>query len=198
MENQKTIIALLCIIVAILIVGVVIFSPFAVREDSNLTIKDKQINVGDSLVVKLTDINGDPISNRTVNIKLKDKDGVTIDENVVTNSKGIAKFKMEENGKYAVTCSFEDDGKYAATMLNETVSVKKVKTEVVSEQTTASSSMYDSNGYMYPQYGPDYDSIGTSREKAMSGNYRYLEDTIDGRTVGLYAEYDPVNGGYHW
>ena len=34
MEDQKTIIILLCVIVAILVVGVVLFSPLMAKEDS--------------------------------------------------------------------------------------------------------------------------------------------------------------------
>ena len=198
MDNQKTIIVLLCIIIAILVVGVVVFSPLMAKEDTGLTINDKKINVGDSLTVKLTDKNGNPIANQTVNIKLTDKDGITIDEDVVTNSKGNAKFKMEEKGKYSVECSFKGSDKYSASDLNDNISVKKVKTNVITQEKTTSESMYDSNGFMYPEYGPDYDSVGTSREEAMAGDYRYLEDEIDGKVVGVYAKYDPNAGTYHW
>lgn len=198
MDNQKTIIVLLCIIIAILVVGVVVFSPLMAKEDSALTINDKKITVGDSLAVKLTDKNGNPIANQTVNIKLTDKEGITIDEDVVTNSKGNAKFKMDEKGKYSVECSFKGSDKYSASDLNDNISVKKVKTNVITQEKTTSKSMYDSNGFMYPEYGPDYDSIGTSREEAMAGDYRYLEDEIDGKIVGVYAPYDPNAGTYHW
>ena len=198
MDNQKTIIILLCIIIAILVVGVVVFSPLMAKEDSALTINDKKITVGDSLAVKLTDKNGNPIANQTVNIKLTDKEGITIDEDVVTNSKGNAKFKMDEKGKYSVECSFKGSDKYSASDLNDNISVKKVKTNVISQEKTTSESMYDSNGFMYPEYGPDYDSVGTSREEAMAGDYRYLEDEIDGKVVGVYAKYDPNAGTYHW
>ena len=99
MEDNKIIIILLCVIIAILLVGVVVFSQVA-KEDSNLSIADKKINVGDSLVVKLTDSSGKAIANQTVNVKLTDKDGSVMDEDITTDSKGKAKFKMEENGKY--------------------------------------------------------------------------------------------------
>ena len=128
MDNQKTIIVLLCIIIAILVVGVVVFSPLMAKEDTGLTINDKKINVGDSLTVKLTDKNGNPIANQTVNIKLTDKDGITIDEDVVTNSKGNAKFKMEEKGKYSVECSFKGSDKYSASDLNDNISVCQLRT----------------------------------------------------------------------
>ena len=68
MENQKIIIALLVIIIAILVVGIVIFSPFGAKEDTNLAISKEKINEGDSFAVKLTDSKGNAITNATVNI----------------------------------------------------------------------------------------------------------------------------------
>ena len=96
MENQNTIIALLCVIIALLAVLAVMFSPLMAKDASNLAIDDKEINAGDSLVIKLADGNGNPIPNETINIKLTDKDGITIDEDVTTNSKGNANLKIEE------------------------------------------------------------------------------------------------------
>lgn len=198
MDNQKIIIGLLLIIIVILVVGILVVSPFMAKEDSNLEIIDYKINVGDSLAVKLTDSNGNPISNQTLNIKLTDEDGISIDEMITTNSKGKAKFKMEEKGKYVVNCSFDGNDQFSSSMTFGKIVVKKLKTESVSKEIATTTSKYDENGLMYPQYGPEYDSMGVSREEAMAGDYRYLEDEIDGKIVGTYAPYDAENGGYHW
>ena len=206
MDNQKTIIALLCVIIAILIVGVVIFSPLMAKEDSNLAISDKKLNVGDSLVVKLTDANGNPISNETINIKLIDKDGITIDEDIITNSKGNAKFKMEEKGKYSVECSFDGNGQFASSSTAGSITVKKATTKVVNEEktsTTTHTSKYASDGSIYPEYGPEVDSQGVTREYAIANNMHYIEMEVDGDypgetiTVGTYTPYDPAAGCYH-
>ena len=107
MEN-KNIILILVVIVVILAVAVgVMASQQMAKEKSNLKIADKSINVGDALVVKLTDSNGNPISNETIKIKLIDKKGLTTDKEIKTNSKGQAKFKMTEKGKYSVTITKE-------------------------------------------------------------------------------------------
>ena len=118
MEDNKTVIILLCVIIAILIVGAVMFSPLMAKEKSNLAISDKKLNVGDSLTVKLTDESGKPIANQTVKITLTDKDGVTIDEDATTNSKGKAKLKVDEKGKYSVECKFDGDSKYASSSVS--------------------------------------------------------------------------------
>lgn len=200
MDNNKIIIILLCVIIAILIVGVAVFSEMA-KVDSNLAIADKKINVGDSFVVKLTDSRGNAIAGQTVNIKIKDKDGTVTDEDITTNSKGQAKFKMEEMGKYSVECKFNGNGQYSSSSAEGNISVKKATTEEISEEKTSN---YDSvsglsdDGYSYyPDSGPAVDSVGQTREYAKANNMRYIPQTIDGMDAGVYAPYDSKAGCYH-
>ena len=200
MSNQKTIIAILCIIIAILIVCVAMLSIQMLKEESKLAISDKTIAEGDSIVVVLTDAQGIGLSNATVKIKLTNEEGVTTDKDVTTNSKGKAKLKIEESGKYTVECSFNGDGKYSACSISDSVEVKKATTELVSQEqtsTTTHSSKYAPNGGVYPEYGPEVDSHGITREYAIANDMHYLELTIDGRTVGGYTAIDPNTGTYH-
>jgi hypothetical protein len=139
MEDNKTVIILLCVIIAILIVGVVMFSPLMAKEKSNLAISDKELNVGDSLTVTLSDDDGVAMANQTVKIRLTDKDGITIDEDITTDSKGKAKLKVDEKGKYSVECKFDGDGKYASSSTAANLTVKKATTEVVNEDKTSDS-----------------------------------------------------------
>ena len=200
MEDNRIIIILLCVIIAILVVGVFVFSQ-AAKEDSNLSIADKKISVGDSLVVKLTDSNGKAIANQTVNIKLKDKDGTTINEDITTNSKGKAKLKIEKNGKYSAECSFGGNGQYASSSTSGNITVKKATTEEVSDEKTSnynSVSGLSNDGYSYyPQNGPKVDSMGQTREYAIANNMHYIPQTIDGRDAGIYVPYDSKAGCYH-
>lgn len=200
MDNQKIIIALLCVIVVILIIGVLMFSPFMAKENTNLAIKDAKLNVGDSFSVKLTDSNGNPISNRTVNMKLTDKKGNIINEDLTTNSKGNAKLKIKEKGKYSAECTFDGDDKYKSSSTADNLTVKKPTTKVLSEekaQRVTHSSKYASDGSIYPEYGPEVDSHGITRDEAISRNMHYIEMNIDGETVGGYVTYDPNAGCYH-
>ena len=200
MEDNKIIIILLCVIIAILLVGVVVFSQVA-KEDSNLSIADKKLNVGDSLVVKLTDSSGKAIANQTVNVKLTDKDGTVMDEDITTDSKGKAKFKMEENGKYSVECKFDGNGQYASSSTAGNITVKKATTKEISDEKTSnydSVSGLSSDGYSYyPQSGPKVDSMGQSREYAIANNMHYIPQTIDGMDAGVYVPYDSKAGCYH-
>jgi hypothetical protein len=149
MDDQKTIIALLCVIIAILVVGVVMFSPLTAKEDSKLAIADNSLDTGESLVVVLTDSRGVFIPNETVNIRVTDDDGVTIDEDVTTDSKGKAKFSMEESGQYSVECSYGGNAQYASSSTAGNVTVENPTTEVVSQEQTSTSTQtsypYDIN-----------------------------------------------------
>lgn len=198
MSNQKIIIAVLCIVIAILIVCVAMLSIPMLKEESKLAISDKTIDEGDSIVVVLTDTHGIGLSDATINIKLTDEDGITIDEDVTTDSKGKAKLKVEEKGKYSVECTFKGEGKYAASSLSDNIKVKKPTTEIVKEeQTTTHTSKYAPDGGIYPEYGPEVDSHGITREYAIAHDMHYIEMKIDGRTVGGYTAVDPNTGTYH-
>ena len=198
MNKEKSIIIVLCIIIVILIVCVAMFTLPMFKEESKLAIADKTINEGGKLVVVLTDAHGIGLPNATINIKLTDQDGITIDEDVTTNDKGKAKLNVEEKGKYSVECTFKGEGKYAASSLSDNIKVKKPTTEVVKEeQTTTHTSKYAPNGGMYPEYGPEVDSQGITREYAIAHDMHYIEMEIDGKTVGGYTAVDPNTGTYH-
>ena len=201
MENKNIIIILIVIIVILAAAVGVMFSQQIAKEKSNLKIADEKINVGDSLVVVLTDSHGNPIENETISIKLTDNDGITIEEDVTTNDKGKAKLKVEEKGKYSVECTFDGEGKYAASSLSDNIKVKKVSTKTVSEKKTSnfdSVSGLSEDGYSYyPEYGPAVDSLGTTREDAIANNWHYIPQTIDGQNAGLYVPYDSNAGCYH-
>ena len=196
MDNSKNIIAL--IIIIIVLVCLALFSSLILKQDSNLTIEDKKLNVGDSLTVTLKDSHENPIANQTIKINLTEKDGSSLCQNITTDSSGEVKFKMDKKGKYSVECSFTGDIHFKSASAEKNITVKQETTKEIAEEITSYTSMYDSNGLMYPEYGPEYDSIGTSREEAIAGNYRYIEDVIDGEKIGVYTPYDPNAGTYHW
>ena len=200
MENRN-IILIMIVIIVVLAAAVGVMSQQMAKEKSNLKIADKSINVGDALVFKLTDNNGNPISNETIKIKLIDKKGLTTDKEIKTNSKGQAKFKMAEKGKYSVECTFNGNGKYSSSSDSGNVSVNEATTKVVNNQKTSNSnsaSGLSEDGYSYyPNSGPAVDSMGKTREYAIANNWHYIPQTIDGRDAGVYVPYDAKAGCYH-
>lgn len=187
MDNQKIIIALLVIIIAILVVGVLILSPFGAKEDTNLAISKEKINEGDSFAVKLTDGKGNAIANATVTVKFTDKEGTVTEKNITTNSNGNAKFNMKDDGKYSVECIFDGDNKYASSSTVGNLTVKKVQTETVSQQsssTTSSSASDDEWVYGTGAGGSDDPSIHWKRNKRTGYAEYYNEKT--GESWGGY------------
>lgn len=205
-KDQKIIIALSCVIIAILIVGILMLSPLMAKEDCKLTVEDKTIYSGDSLVIQLKDNNEKPISNETVHIKLKDKKNNVIEKDVKTNSKGKAKLKVKNKGEYSIECTFDGNDKFKACSLESNLDVKNGKTKVLNEEQTSTvthTTKYAPNGGIYPEYGPEVDTQGITREYAIANDMHYIEMTVDGDrpgeyvTVGGYVAYDPAAGCYH-
>lgn len=125
MENKNIIIILLVIIVILAAAVGVVLSQQMAKEKSNLKIADKSIYIGDALVVKLTDINGNPISNETIKIKLTDKSGSTTDNEIKTNSKGIAKLKMNEKANILSNVYLMEMANIHQVQLQEILVLKK-------------------------------------------------------------------------
>lgn len=200
MENRNIIIYMLVIIAILAVAFCMVFYDQS-KDDSNLAIADKTINVGDQLVVKLTDSSGNPISNQTISIKITDNDGKVTDKQIKTNSKGKAKFTMEDKGNFSVECRFDGNDKYASSSISDNVKVKNAATKMVSEEKTSSSSSdsgLSGDGYSYySNSGPAVDSRGVTREEAEANNMHYIPQRIDGRDAGVYVKYDSEAGSYH-
>ena len=175
--------ALVIIIIAILVVGVVIFSPFVSKEDSNLSIENKKINVGDSFVVVLTDSHGDPIDNATVNIKFIDEDGTIIDKELTTNDNGNAKVTMEEKGKYSVECNYDGNNQYSSSSTAGNLTVKKVQTKSISKESSSTYSSSSDDDWIY----------GTGAGGSDDPNIHWKKNTRTG-----YAEYYNEKTGETW
>ena len=165
MENKKIIIILI-VIIAVIVLAAVMLSSSMNKMDSNLAITHKSINVGDSVSAKLSDSNGNPISDQTVKMKLTDKNGKTIDKDVKTNS-----------------CKFNGNDKYSATSVDANISVVKAKTKLVDDnQTSSSKSNSESGGGSsdYPKYNPaigSYRTVESQQELALietSGGQNYV------------------------
>ena len=191
MDNKK-IIAILCVIIVILLVCLAVM--FFSKEKTSIEVSNETLSVGDSMTVSLTDSKGNPIADKTVSIRLKQKgEETSIDRNVTTNSNGKATLKLEQAGDYEVEVKFDGDDKYRSSSVNATLKVKEKQAS-----TATHTSKYASDGSIYPEYGPAVDSQGITREYAIAHNMHYIEMILDdGQVVGGYVEYDPAAGCYH-
>ena len=157
MEKTKIIIIALIVIIAALLVGMVVMMPDMSKKDTSLTFKSKsKLDEGDSLKIKLTDVNGNALAGQTVNITITDKDDSNSYYSVVTNEKGEGKLKLDKDpGKYDVSLNYNGNDNYKQSNATEKITIKEVEEaepESSTQSSTPSAYAYKSDGTpMYSQ-----------------------------------------------
>lgn len=129
----------LLVIIILLIVGIIAV-PSITKEDTKINIPDKNINLGNSLVVILTDSNGNRISDADVDVKITDENGKVVNKTLTTDSKGKLKINLDDVGEFSVECKFNGNGKYKSSSVNEDIEVKAATTNSKSSSSSDSSS----------------------------------------------------------
>lgn len=194
MDKDKIIIIGLIIVIVALIVALAIAMQPPTKENTKLKItSNKTLYEGDTLKVKLTDINGTPISGEVINISITNKNGDIAEYSVTTNDKGVAKLKLDQNsGKYAVNCTYGGNENYTGNNTTQKLEIKEevVETEPVEEQ-------YSSSSHSSPYDGlPEVDSSGITKEEAEKYGFTYTEEH-GGHYIGSNDHWDENAGVYH-
>ena len=146
MENKHIIIILLVIIlVLVAAIGFMMFNQANTKEQTIVQItSDAKQTEGGALSVKLTDLNDAPIANEIVNVKVADKNGkVVVDDVVKTDSKGKAKLDLDlKKGKYSVNVTYGGNENYTANGTTQKLTIKEkvAKTAIVESSTSEVSS----------------------------------------------------------
>ena len=148
MDRNKAIVVALIIIIAVLIIGIAVIMPNYGKEKSNVTIESNDtINPGDSIYINLTDVNGTPIENETVNVTITAKNGTSSNKVVVTNDKGVAKVKLDlDEGNYTVNCTFKGNDNFTENTTSDTI-------EVIDYAPAPSSTVNDPGAFYSAQEG---------------------------------------------
>ena len=177
MDNNKLIIIGLVAIIAILAIGIFVAMPNFNKENTNLDFKSKDtLTEGDSLKIKLTDMNGNAIVGQTINVTVTDKNGASDYHSVVTNSEGIGKLKMDKStGKYNVTVTYGGNDDYKGCNATKQIKIKEEEQqeETTQQSSTPSALAYKSDGtpmyshsevesYMSNKYGDVNYHIGSN------------------------------------
>lgn len=194
MDKDKIIIIGLIIVIVALIVALAIAMQPPTKENTKLKItSNKTLYEGDTLKVKLTDINGTPISGEVINISITNKNGDSAAYSVTTNDKGVAKLKLDQkSGKYAVNCTYGGNENYTWNNTTQNLEIKEevVETEPVEEQ-------YSSRSHSSPYDGlPEVDSSGVTKEEAEKYGYTYTEEH-GGHYIGSNDHWDENASVYH-
>lgn len=190
-KNQWIIVGLVIVIIA-LIIGLAVMMQAPTKENVKLTIKNKKvIEEGENVKIQLTDMNGTPIKDQTVNISVTDKDGTTDYHSVVTNEKGVGKLKLDKNpGKYTVNCTYGGNENYTANTTNQTL---KIKEKPVEESADVEYNSYSSSS---EDNRPEVDSSGITRQQADKYGYTYTTEH-GGHYIGYNDHWDEKAGVYH-
>lgn len=190
-KNQWIIVGLVIVIIA-LIIGLAVMMQAPTKENVKLTIKNKNvIEEGENVKIQLTDMNGTPIKDQTVNISVTDKDGTTDYHSVVTNENGVGKLKLDKSpGKYTVNCTYGGNENYTANTTNQTL---KIKEKPVEESTNVDYTSYSSSS---EDNRPEVDSSGITRQQADKYGYTYTTEH-GGHYIGSNDHWDEKAGVYH-
>jgi hypothetical protein len=149
MEYNKIIIALLIVIVALLVVGIMIFGPFS-KESANLSVTTNNILYdGDNFGISLIGNDGKPIANAKVDIKIIDDKGVENNQAVTTDEKGegLLQLKGLTPGNYLFNVTYNGDDNYNGNSTSQNIEFKETKTVETSSQSSSGGSglPYDIN-----------------------------------------------------
>lgn len=144
--EDKNIIMVLVIVIVILaaVIGIAILHPFDSKEPSKIKItSNKTLTEGESLSVKLTDLNKTAIPKQNVNITVTNAKGKVVADKVVkTDSKGKAKMDLKlKKGKYNVNVTYGGNENYTGNNTTQKLTIKEEE-KVVASQPTSSSDTY--------------------------------------------------------
>lgn len=193
MDKNKIIIIALIVIILALAIGIFASMNGHAKEDTKLTItSNSTLYEGDSIKVKLTDLNKTPLSNQTINVTLTDDNQTSSYYSVVTNEKGIGTLKLDKSeGNYTVNCTFGGNDNYTG---NSTAKKIKIEKEVVEAQTTSStsssysSSESSSDDYVYSAQGDEYIKKSGQWDSDSQGNSIYKYQGDDGVIYERYYD----------
>ena len=137
MENNKIIIALLLIIIALLVVFAIMFiNPTNAKTDTKIKVtSNNTLHDGQDFSVVLTDINGTPLTNQTVNITITDANGGKNPQQVTTDGmgNGILQLKGLTAGEYTFNVTYGGNDKYSSCNLTQKLQIKEVVQESKSQ-----------------------------------------------------------------
>lgn len=174
METNKMIAVALIVVIAILIIGLAAIMPGFGKDKTNITITGNDtIKKGDSIKIKLTDTNGTPLDNQTINITIKDKQGKAVKKAKLTDKKGVAKIKMDtEPGNYTVNCTFNGNDNFTENTTSIQVEVRG--SDLIDEPEPEPEPQDDDPGAFYSAQAGRVIYTGEIQEGPDGNFYRHL------------------------
>lgn len=158
MESKNIIIILVVIIVILAAaIGFMVLKPMHAKEPTKIKItSNKTLYEGDSLSVKLTDLNKTPLSKEKVKITVKNSKGkIVVNKTVKTNDKGQAKVDLNlKKGKYTVSATYDGNENYTGNSTARNLTIKEKVVQAALQSSNSASSSQNSEREEY-QITPD-------------------------------------------
>ena len=154
MESKKLVIICIAVIIAVASISYAIIATS--QTDTSIKIKvNSPFYKNDSIKMTLTDKDGNKLANKTIILSFTDKDNKTINKNVTTNDKGIAKYKVKlSKGNYSILGMFTGDKHYKSSNFTYDLKVKEKEIKK-SLPKKSSSSNYKSQSKSYSGYNSE-------------------------------------------
>lgn len=195
MEYNKIIIILVIILVILAAaIGVMFLTSANAKEPTNIKItSSNEQNEGGNLSVILTDLNGTPISNESLNISITNSNGIPVmGKSVKTDSKGEINLNLDlKKGEYKVNVTYKGNQKYVGINTTQKLTIKEAVTSTPSSSSSSSQSSgtpYDINNLPptndpYPETKRYYTDQYHVRQEYADGYMR----SVDIRTGEIYS-----------
>ena len=131
MEYNKIIIALIIVLIAIIVVGVVVLNPFMSKTGTNVVItSSNELNNDGQFSITLTNVNGTAIADQIVNITFVDANGGQNTQRVVTDANGNGVFTLNglASGQYTVNVKYDGNNNYLNSSTSQPLTIKEKAT----------------------------------------------------------------------
>ena len=132
---------LLIIIALLVILGIMVISPFDAKTESVIAVtSNNTLSDGDYFSVSLSDINGVPLANQIVKIIIADANGAENPQQVTTDAmgNGILQLNGLTAGDYIVNITYGGNDNYSACGLTQKITIKEVQKQTASSSSSSS------------------------------------------------------------
>ncbi|MBR0271182.1 MAG: Ig-like domain-containing protein [Methanobrevibacter sp.] len=190
--NYKLTIGILLAILIVLIIGIMSAIPNMQKQETKLVMESStSLSENESMSIKLTDLNENPVSNSSIVVMFKDQNGDVINKSGQTDNNGLCDISLNglTPGNYTVTVIFDGNDKLKNSSLLTNLEIKQKVVEVQKSVSTSTSSSSDS-------IGPEVDSGGITREQAEYYGWTYTPEH-GGHYIGSHDAWDEEAGVYH-
>ena len=130
MDNKLIISLLLIIIVLLVILGIILINPIDAKTDTKITVTSNDtLYDGDYFSITLTDVNGTPIANQTVNITIIDANGAKNPQQVTTDGMGNGMLQLNglTVGNYTINITYGGNDNYSSCNLTQKLTIDEVQ-----------------------------------------------------------------------